>query len=135
MWQCINFPISSLTLVAIADYYELPAATVQLLEEFGATKSAKAEEEKKGELFGKVAETEIYREQKRASEAAAKKAQEEAEAAQNQMANNINAMQKRGEMIEELGDKANDLEAGAQDYADMATQLKEKLKKKSKWGF
>ena len=101
-----------------------------MLTEFGAVPSAKAEEELRGELFGKVADTEKVREAKRQLEAEAK-----AKTAQSQMAQNMAAMHKRGEMIEELGDKASDLEHGAQDFADMAAQLKEKMKKKSIWGF
>jgi uncharacterized phage infection (PIP) family protein YhgE len=112
---------------------------VALLTEFGGVPSKKVEEEMHGELFGKVAKTEKVREEKRQFEAeakaVAKAVQEKAATAQSKMAQNIAAMHKRGEMIEELGDKASELEYGAQDYADMAAQLKEKLKKKSVWGF
>ncbi|CAB9503362.1 EFh [Seminavis robusta] len=119
-----------------AERDQLHHAIVSVLTEFGGTHSQKAEEEMRGELFGKVADTERAREEKREAEAsAAKAAQEKAATAQSQMAQNLNAMHKRGEMIEELGDKASDLQDGAQDYADMAAQLKEKLKKKSVWGF
>lgn len=115
---------------------ELPPATTQILEQYGADKSQKAEDEMRGELFGKVADTEKEREVKRdEEEAAAKAAQDKAESAQSQMAQNMAAMHHRGEQIEELGDKASDLQDGAKDYADMAAQLKEKLKKKSRWGF
>ena len=90
----------------------------------------------RGELFGKVDITNQVREEKREAEAAAAKAAlEKAETANSQMKQNMAAIHKRGEMIEELGDKANELEEGAQDYADMAAQLKEKMKKKSVWGF
>ena len=90
----------------------------------------------RGELFGKVDITNKVREEKREAEAAAAKAaQEKAESANDQMKQNMAAIHKRGEMIEELGDKATDLQDGAQDYANMAALLKEKMKKKSIWGF
>ena len=120
----------------LAEREQLPATTVAVLTEFGAVPSQKAEEEMRGELFGKVDITNQVREEKREAEAAAAKAAlEKAETANSQMKQNMAAIHKRGEMIEELGDKANELEEGAQDYADMAAQLKEKMKKKSVWGF
>lgn len=120
-----------------AERDQLHRAIVALLAEFGGVPSEKAEEEMRGELFGKVAKTEKVREEKRQleAEAAAKAAQEKAATAQSKMAQNMAAMNKRGELIGELGDKASDLEYGAQDYADMASKLKEKMKKKSVWGF
>jgi len=116
---------------------ELPTSTQQLLEEFGAIRSQKAEDEMRGELFGKVADTELARDYKRKeqemmAEAKAKAAAAKAESAQSQMAQNLQAMHRRGEMIEELGDKATELSDGAKDYGDMAAQLKEKMKKKNK---
>ena len=108
-----------------------------MLEQYGATKSKKAEEEMRGELFGKVADTEKARDIKREEkeQEAAKLAEEKAQAAQAQMSKNLAAMKNRGERIEELGEKANELSEGAKDYGDMAAQLKEKMKKKSRWGF
>ena len=114
----------------VAQRDELPLTTIQVLEQFGAVQSQKAEDERRGELFGKVAHTEQVREQTKA-----KAAEEKAQAAQSQMAQNMAAMHHRGERIEELGDKAAELQEGAKDYGDMAAQLKEKMKKKSKWGF
>ena len=123
--------------IAIAQRDELPLATIQVLEQYGATKSKKAEEEMRGELFGKVADTEKARDIKREEKEkeAAKVAEEKAQAAQAQMSKNLAAMQNRGERIEELGDKATEMNDGAREYGDMAAQLKEKMKKKSKWGF
>jgi Ankyrin repeats (3 copies)/Synaptobrevin len=109
---------------------ELPATTLALLEQYGATKSETyVKNLSNGELFGKVAATEQIMEE-RHREAQQKK---EAEAAAAQMAQNMKLLQQRGEQIDELGNKASDLNQGAQDYASMARQLKEASKKKSKW--
>lgn len=120
-----------------AERDQLPAGTTAVLTEFGAKPSQKAQEEMRGELFGKVNITNQAREAKREAEAAeaARAAQEKAESANSQMQQNMAAMHKRGEMIEELGDKATELQDGARDYGDMAAQLKAKMKKKSIWGF
>ena len=48
-----------------AERDELPANTVAVLTEFGAVPSQKAEEEQRGELFGKVEITNQVREEKR----------------------------------------------------------------------
>jgi Synaptobrevin len=131
----LSSPLGFLSFPAERD--QLPAPTIAVLTEFGAVPSRKAEEEMRGELFGKVDATNQAREYKRqeAEAEAARVAQAKAETANSQMQENLAAMHKRGEMIEELGDKATELQDGAQDFANMAAQLKEKMKKKSIWGF
>jgi methyl-accepting chemotaxis protein len=58
--------------------------------------------------------------------------QKETEAVASEMKNNMKLLQRRGEQIDEMGDKARGLNEGAQDFAYMAKQLKEKSMKK-KW--
>ena len=108
---------------------EVSEEMITLLEKHGANKNN--ERRAKEELFGRVKATE--------AKVAAKKQQREeqerqkAEAAQAQMAENMRLMNERGQKIEEIGDKASHLNYEAQNYADMARQLKEKSKKRSKW--
>lgn len=49
------------------------------------------------------------------------------------MSEAMSALRERGERIEKLDSKTADLQNDAQNYADMAKQLKEKTKKKSQW--
>ena len=78
----------------------------------------------RGALFGQVAAVEEKRELEQ---------KKQAEAAQQQMNQNMQLLQERGEKIEQLGSKAADLNQGAQDYASMAKQLKDRSKKGSSW--
>lgn len=102
----------------------LPETTIALLTKHGATECK--EKRGSGELFGKVAATEAIIEERNREEAQKK----QAEAAAAEMKNNMKLLQQRGEKIDELGNKANDLNQGAQDFASMAKQLKEASKKK-----
>lgn len=118
-------------------YYALrdkvSAEMVNLLEKHGANKQNK-EWKATEELFGRVRAAE--------EKVATKKQQREEEerqkaaAAQSQMTENMRLMQERGQKIEEIGDKASHLNDEAQNYANMARQLKEKTRRGargSKW--
>ena len=108
-----------------------------LLKEHGGQTSKLAEMELRGELFGGVEqaqrntnkrrETERAVEDQKAAEAAAK-----AQSAQSQMSNNMAAMIERGQKIEQMDDKARQINDEARNYADLASQLKNKVKNK-KW--
>lgn len=110
---------------------QLPAATCALLEQYGAIKSETFYKQQlsDGELFGKVAETEQVMEEKYRQA----QQEKEAKAAAAEIKNNLKLLQQRGEQIDEMGNKAADLNQGAQDFASMARQLKVASKKKSKW--
>jgi hypothetical protein len=54
-----------------------------------------------------------------------------AERVQAQMAENMRFLQERGEQINELGDKATDLNAGASEFSSLAKQLKEKSRQQA----
>lgn len=106
----------------------LPESTLCLLEQYGATKrDAYVKAFSQGELFGKVAATERIMEEKHREV----QLKAEAEAAANEIKNNLKLLQQRGEQIDEIGNKASDLNQGAQDFASMARQLKEASKNKS----
>ncbi|CAJ1946515.1 unnamed protein product [Cylindrotheca closterium] len=108
-----------------------------LLESRGGKTSKLTNIEARGELFGRFEQSQIntarrrenerVAEERKASEAAAK-----AKSVQDQMSKNMSALVERGEKIEELDSKTKDLEAEAQNFGVMATQLKETMKKK-KW--
>lgn len=100
---------------------ELPASTLQLLKDFGG----KVKKPSKQELFDKVQEAQQVVDQNRQQQAA--------EVAQAEMNKNMKLLQQRGEQINEISDKAKDLNRNAQDYASMAKQLKAKTKNKSSW--
>ena len=105
---------------------------IKMLELHGATKSHRTETYLSGELFGAVAASTEAFQKKKAAEAASQRAQEEkAQAARNQLQDNIRRMQQRGEAIDEMGQKASAIHEGAKNYADMAKQLKEKSKQQS----
>jgi hypothetical protein len=109
----------------------------ELLIRRGGEASKLTEIEQRGELFGRfeqsVLNTERRREKEKlieenkAAEAAAK-----TQSVQDQMNKNMAALIERGEKIEHLDTKTKDLEAEAQDFGQMAAQLKDKMKKK-KW--
>lgn len=100
----------------------------ELLYDFGAQRSFEAEQCGCGELFGRIADTQEIIDDRRTVQA------EQAAAAQAQMAENMRALQMRGEKIRDLGDKATQLNDGAATYADLARQLKEKSSKPSFFG-
>lgn len=104
---------------------------VSILQEHGGKDSKLAEMELRGELFGGIEQatrnTEKRRENEKAAEAAAR-----AQAAQSQMSKNMAAMIERGEKIEEMDNKARELNEQAKTYGDLASQLKKNMKDK-KW--
>jgi hypothetical protein len=109
----------------------------ELLIRRGGEASKLTEIEQRGELFGKFEQSALNTERRRekeklieenkAAEAAAK-----TQSVQDQMNKNMVALIERGEKIEQLDTKTKDLEAEAQDFGQMAAQLKAKMKKK-KW--
>lgn len=106
---------------------ELPTSTRQLLLDHGARPVLDVGP--RGELFGKVAATEQILEERQREK---QQQQQQAKAAQAEIANNMKLLQHRGEQINELNDKASDLNQGAADFASMAKQLKAAAQKK-KW--
>ena len=105
-----------------------PTDIQELLSAHGGKRTHLSDTDR-GALFGQVAAVEQKREeQKRELEQ-----KRQAEAAQQEMAENMRLLQQRGEKIDDLGNKATELNQGAQDFASMAKQLKEKSKKDSKW--
>ena len=107
---------------------ELPESIINLLRMKGASESELAKMESDGELFGRIQATEHERKERRELEQ-----QKQAMEAQAKMAENIRLINERGEKIEDLGNKATELNQNAANFADMARQLKEKTKKQSKW--
>ena len=105
---------------------EAPLSTRQLLLDHGARPITDVGP--RGELFGKVAATELILEERQRE----KQQEQQAKAAQAEIANNMKLLQRRGEQINELNDKASDLNQGAADFASMAKQLKAAAQKK-KW--
>jgi len=108
-----------------------------LLQSCGGAASKLTAIEARGELFGRFEQSQINtarrREKERLTEERkAAEAEEKAKSVQNQMNKNMAALIERGEKIEELDNKTKDLEAEAKNFGVMATQLKEKMKKK-KW--
>jgi dihydroxyacetone kinase len=111
---------------------EVSSDITDLLEKHGASKKKKNKEWKlTEELFGKVLATESKVAKKKE-----KDEQQKAVAAQVQMSENMRLLNERGQKIEELDDKARNLNQNAKNYGDMAKLLKEKTKrgaKGSKW--
>mmetsp|Transcript_43547 Transcript_43547/g.105565 ORF Transcript_43547/g.105565 Transcript_43547/m.105565 type:complete len:585 (-) Transcript_43547:240-1994(-) len=108
-----------------------------LLKQFGGKDSNLAEMELRGELFGGVEEAQKRTEERREKEQIIKdqKAAEtacKAQSAQSQMSKNMAAMIERGEKIQEMDDKARQINSEAKDFGDMAKQLKRDMKNK-KW--
>lgn len=108
-----------------------------LLVNRGGSASKLTEIEQRGELFGRfeqsVLNTERRREkEKLIEERKAAEAAEKAKSVQDQMSKNMAALAERGEKIEQLDTKTQDLEAEAKDFGEMAAALKDKMKKK-KW--
>jgi hypothetical protein len=107
---------------------QLDHTTVSLLESYGATASKMAETQQNGKLFGRVAAAQSNVDEQRRETAERKKAEVAAAA----MSQNMRLLQRRGEQIDELDDKAQQLNDNAKNFGNMAKQLKEQHKKK-KW--
>ena len=109
---------------------EIGKEMMDLLQRYGAKpiSTKKMDRMDKGELFGRVAATDQI-----VQETRQRKQEQEAAAAASKMNENMRLLQHRGEQLEEMGSKATQLHDDARNYADMAKQLKEKSKQKSKW--
>jgi hypothetical protein len=108
-----------------------------MLVEHGGTASTLAEMELRGELFGGVEQAQRNAEKRREHERAiedrkAADAAAKAQSVQSQMGQNMAAMIERGQKIEQMDDKARQLNDEAKNYADLASQLKNTVKNK-KW--
>ncbi|KAL3915592.1 MAG: hypothetical protein SGILL_005578 [Bacillariaceae sp.] len=108
-----------------------------ILEEHGGKSSKLAEMELRGELFGGVEQAQRNTVKRREDEKAIKdqkaaEASAKAESAQSQMSKNMAAMIERGEKIEEMDDKARQINEQAKEYGNFASQLKNQMKNK-KW--
>jgi Ankyrin repeats (3 copies) len=111
---------------------EVSPAILDALVQHGGTPCKKADAALRGELFGRVQVTEQARAARHEAELEQKQ-RDAAEKAAKEQANNIRLMQLRGEQINELDDKARELNENAAEYGDLARQLKEKLKKQAGW--
>lgn len=108
-----------------------------LMENRGGEVSKLTNIEERGELFSRFEQSQINTARRRekvrlVEERKAAEAAEKAKSVQDQMNKNMAALIERGEKIEQLDNKTKDLEAEAKNFGVMATQLKEKMKKK-KW--
>jgi hypothetical protein len=120
--------------------YQLPTSTMDLLQQYGATKITVAKVvtnskssshfEIKGELFGKVTATEQIMEERRDDRRRTLQHQQHMIDEQNiQNQNLLIQMQQRGIQIDHLGQNATTLQDNAHEYASMAQQLKERTKR------
>jgi predicted transcriptional regulator len=96
---------------------------IKLLEQYGAKAISSP-------LFESAIE-EQKRLKERTPKTANRKAMAKAEGASGSMSEAMNALKERGDRIEKLDKRTADLQNDAQNYAEMAKQLKEKTKKKS----
>jgi hypothetical protein len=108
-----------------------------ILEENGGTASKLADMEERGALFGSAEEANRKTEKRHELEQAitdqkAEEATAKAETAQAQMSKNMAALVERGEKIENLDQKTQELQDEAKTFKGLATQLKDQLKNK-KW--
>jgi len=108
-----------------------------LLRSYGGQKSEMVEIELKGELFGGVDAAKAKTEQRREIEQAVKdnkaaEAAAKAQSAQSQMSQNMSAMIERGEKINAIDNKAQQLNEEAKAYGRLASKLKEQAQNK-KW--
>ncbi len=108
-----------------------------ILKQYGGSKSKLAEMELRGELFGGVEDANVRLERRREIEQAVKEnkaaeAQTKAQATQNIMSQNMNAMIERGEKIQAMDNKAQQLNDEAKAYSKMASQLSNQAKNR-KW--
>jgi hypothetical protein len=100
----------------------------KLLESHGARPSAMARDEERGALFRSVAAVE----EKKKSNKLKQEQAAAAAAAQRQQQHAMQALHERGQRIERLDDKTQELQQNAQDYRDMAKTLKDQTMQK-KW--
>ena len=110
---------------------------VDLLTRHGGKPSELARIEERGALFGNAADAHAKSEQRRATEKATKDAKvaevaSKADSAKGVMGDAMNALHIRGQKINDLGDKTQELEENAKQYGSLASQLKDKVKAK-KW--
>jgi Synaptobrevin len=111
-----------------------------LLKAFGGKPSRMAEMELRGELFGGVEEATRNNEKRREREQAFKDrkaadAASKAESAQSEMGKAMSALVERGQKIEQMDDKARELNNEAKNFADLAKQLKGEMKNKKWYNF
>ena len=102
----------------VAERNELDEEIIELMKGFGGKKSNLTETEARGELFGGIADANRKTEHRRkvekvVQENKAAEAARKAESAQSAMGDAMNALVQRGEKINEMGDKANELLEGA----------------------
>lgn len=107
---------------------------MDLLMHHGGIASELARIEERGELFGNAADAHTKSEQRRKTEKATKAqvAAAKAESAKGSMGDAMNALHVRGQKINDLGEKTQELQANAKTYGSLASQLKDKVKAK-KW--
>jgi syntaxin-binding protein 5 len=120
-----------------AERNKVSKPVVDLLMQHGGKPSELARVEERGELFGNAADANAKSEQRRATEKATKDAKvadaaAKADSAKGNMGDNMNALHIRGQKINELGEKTQELEENAKQYGSLASQLKDKVKAK-KW--
>ena len=99
---------------------------IQLLEQYGAKTNS-------SEVLFKSAIEEQKRLKEETPRTTNRKVVAKLKGASGAMSEAVSALRERGERIEKLDSKTADLQNDAQNYADMAKQLKEKTKKKSQW--
>ena len=99
---------------------------IQLLEQYGANTNS-------SEVLFKSAIEEQKRLKEETPRTTNRKVVAKLKGAAGAMSEAMSALRERGERIEKLDSKTADLQNDAQNYADMAKQLKEKTKKKSQW--
>lgn len=116
------------------DHADEHSAILKLLYDFGGRKKT---ERLRGELFGKVEATEhvlqLKKEERQLQDEEKLKQEEAARAARAQVMENIRLINERGEKIQEMSDKATELNQGASDFRLLAQRLKEKSEKQNKW--
>lgn len=110
----------------------------KILKAFGGNKSKLAEMELRGELFAGVEDANKRLERRREIEQAVKEnkaaeAAAKAQAAQTLMSENMAAMRERGEKIEAMDNKAQQLNQEAKEYGKLASQLRNQTMKNKKW--
>ena len=120
-----------------AERHELPDDIVEILKSGGGQKSALAEMELRGELFGGVDAANVQTERRRERDRILKdqkaaETQAKAEGAQSEMSKAMSALIERGEKIEQMDQKTQELQAEAKTFGDLAAQLKDEVKNK-KW--
>mmetsp|Transcript_10712 Transcript_10712/g.30602 ORF Transcript_10712/g.30602 Transcript_10712/m.30602 type:complete len:494 (-) Transcript_10712:345-1826(-) len=128
-----------------AERNQIGDGIIAVLKEHGGKDSEMAATEQRGALFGSALTAAAASEKRRAKEREVKELEQQikderaqqakakAEGAAATMGNTMASMHERGQKIEDLGVKARELNEQAATYGDLAAQLKEKAKKKTKW--